>query len=397
MKPQLNQLQAYPFQRLAALKKATAPPADKTAIALSIGEPKHPPPAFVLESLRQNEDKYGRYPSTKGTDSLRETISAWLKIRFSLPSSSICADTQVLPVSGTREALFSIAQCLVDPSTAPLVMMPNPFYQIYEGAALLAGAQIRYMNATEENGYLPSLDSVSEEEWQRCQLIYICSPGNPSGAVCDMAYLKQLIELAHRHDFVVVSDECYSEIYRDQPPTGLLEACELTGNSDYTRCLVMNSLSKRSNLAGLRSGFVAGDAKILERYLLYRTYHGCTQSIPTQIASEAAWGDERHVVANRTAYNNKFTESQKVLDRVWPQQVPQGGFFYWAHTPIPGEQFALQLYAEENISVLPGSYLSRECDSRNPGEYRIRMALVAPQAECLAAMQRIANFVARLQ
>ena len=399
MKPQLNQLQAYPFQRLTALRQGTYPPANKTAIALSIGEPKHPPPTFVLDALRQNEDKYGSYPSTKGTDSLRAAIALWLQARFTLQSAGIDPDTQVLPVSGTREALFSIAQCLLDTTAtaAPLVMMPNPFYQIYEGAALLAGAQPRYMNATDENGYVPSLDSVSKEEWQRCQLIYICSPGNPSGAVCDLAYLKQLIELAHRHDFVIVSDECYSEIYRDQPPTGLLEACELMGNTDYTRCLVMNSLSKRSNLAGLRSGFVAGDAKLLERYLLYRTYHGCTQPIPTQIASEAAWGDERHVIDNREAYNKKFNASQKLLDSVWPQQIPQGGFFFWAPTPIPGEQFSLQLYAEENVSVLPGSYLSRECDSRNPGEYRVRMALVAPQAECLDAMQRIANFVSRLE
>lgn len=396
MKPQLELLQDYPFQRLTALKQGLVPPSAKTPIALSIGEPKHTAPEFVFEVLRSNEALYGRYPSTKGLPELRNAIANWLDHRFQLQRATVNPEKNVLPLTGTREGLFSIAQCLIDSSKKPLVMMPNPFYQIYEGAALLAGAEPFFMNADQHNGFLPELDVITEPQWDRCQLIYICSPGNPSGAVCDINYLKRLIELSEAHNFTIVSDECYSEIYRDQPPPGLLQACEAIGNHDFSRCLVMNSLSKRSNLAGLRSGFVAGDANILERFLLYRTYHGSTQSVPSQLASAAAWGDEQHVLANRAAYNRKFAVCQKELQDVWPQTVPEGGFFFWAETPIPSEEFAARLYADEHLTVLPGRYLSRDTENGNPGSHRVRMALVAEQQECIDAMQRITRFLQKL-
>jgi N-succinyldiaminopimelate aminotransferase len=301
----------------------------------------------------------------------------------------------VLPVAGTREALFAFAQAVVDRSTKPLVLSPNPFYQIYEGAALLAGAEPWFLNTTAENGFLPDLDAVPAEVWQRCQLIYLCTPGNPTGAVADVAYLQQLIGLADEHDFVIASDECYSELYFDEatPPPGLLQAAAAMGRSDYQRCVVFHSLSKRSNLPGLRSGFVAGDAEVLARFLKYRTYHGCALPPPTQAASIAAWNDEAHVQANRDLYRQKFDAVLAILKPVLKVERPDAGFYLWPETPISDIDFAQQLFAQQHVTVLPGSYLSRDAHGGNPGAGRVRMALVAELDECIEAAERIRRFV----
>lgn len=394
MKPEMSSLQAYPFQKLAQLKANSTPPGDVSAISLSIGEPQHPSPQFVLQALRDNESRYGNYPATRGLQELRDACAQWLRRRFSL--KTVNPDTQVLPLAGTREGLFSIAQCLIDSAANSLVMMPNPFYQIYEGAALLAGAEPFFMNATATNGYFADLDSITPAQWERCALLYICSPGNPTGAVCTMDYYIKLVELAQRHDFVIVSDECYSEIYFDKPPLGLLQACEQLGNTEYSRCLVMNSLSKRSNLAGLRSGFVAGDAHLLERYLLYRTYHGSTLPVPVQLASAMAWADEQHVSENRASYTRKLELAQSILTSHWPIPRPDAAFFLWAPTPIDDEEFTRRLFEASNVTVLPGSYLSRDTEQGNPGANHVRMALVADEQSCAQALHRIADFMQKL-
>ncbi|GAB4359520.1 MAG: succinyldiaminopimelate transaminase [Gammaproteobacteria bacterium] len=398
MNPDLQRLQPYPFQRLGALLDGVAPAAGFSPINLSIGEPQHQPPEFVVETLRGHLDGLRNYPVTRGAGDLRETIANWLESRFSLPHGSLDPERHVLPVNGTREALFAFAQCVVDRSERPLVLMPNPFYQIYEGAALLAGAEPYYLNTTEENRFLPDLESVPEEIWARCQLIYLCSPGNPTGAVAPVSLLKRLIELAERHDFVIASDECYSEIYPDDtaPPPGLLGAAAELGNDDYRRCVVFHSLSKRSNLPGLRSGFVAGDADILQRFLLYRTYHGCAMPPPIQAASRAAWRDEAHVAANRTVYQGKFDAVLEALNGAIEVQRPEAGFYLWPKLPIPDDQFARRLYAEYNVRLLPGRYLSREANGENPGAQRVRIALVAPLDECIEAANRIRRLVVTL-
>ncbi len=339
------------------------------------------------------------YPSTRGHHALREAIAAWLSNRFAIPDQRINADRHVLPVSGTREALFAIAQCLIDRSASnPLIMMPNPFYQIYEGAALLCGASPCYLDCLPESDFLPDLDAVTKAEWADCQMIYICSPGNPTGAVMSSAYLRQLIELAHRHDFVIASDECYSEIYFDeqQPPPGLLEVAAAMGNDDFNHCLVFNSLSKRSSLPGLRSGFVAGNAELLEKFLLYRTYQGCAVPPATQTASAVAWGDEAHVIDNRQLYREKFEQVLALLSDTLAPHKPQAGFFLWAQTPLPDTTFAQRLFSEQNVTVLPGQYLARSSAAGNPGLNRVRMALVAPLDECLDAAQRINSLLAVL-
>ncbi len=400
MNPDLNQLHPYPFEKLAALKAAVTPPADLNDIMLSIGEPKHLPPTFVLEILVKNLDKLSNYPSTKGLPELREAIAAWATRRFQLNTDSFTADKHVLPVNGTREALFAFAQAIIDrTSTAkPLIFSPNPFYQIYEGAALLAGAEPYFLNCTPENNFIPDFSAISADVWQRCQLLFICSPGNPTGAVMSMAQLKEIIALADQYDFVIASDECYSELYFDEaePPAGLLQACAELGRNDFARCVVFHSLSKRSNLPGLRSGFVGGDAKILEKFLLYRTYHGCAMPVPTQLASVAAWQDETHVVENREAYRQKFEAVLNILNDVLPVEKPDAGFYLWPKTPIKGELFAQQLYAAQKVTVLPGSYLARESNQTNPGEDYVRLALVAPLAECIEAAKRIKVFVQSL-
>ena len=392
----LEHLQPYPFEKLTELKQGITPPQSLDHIALSIGEPQHPSPHFVIESLIAHMHQLSKYPATKGVTELREAIAKWLCGRFTLDPSIIDPEQNILPVNGTREGLFAIAQCIIDRNASnPLVMMPNPFYQIYEGAAILAGAQPQFMNCIEANYYLPDLDAISNKKWSECQLIYICTPGNPTGAMMSNGYLQKLIDLAQQHDFVIASDECYSEIYldEDQPPPGLLGAATAMGLSDFHNCLVFHSLSKRSNLPGLRSGFVAGDAKLLKQFLLYRTYHGCSMPPATQTASILAWSDEAHVIENRARYREKFDQVLSILSDTLAPQKPQAGFYLWPTTPMADTEFTQRLFAEQNITVLPGRYLSRNTSDGNPGENRIRMALVAPLDQCRDAAQRINLFL----
>ena len=398
MNPDLDRLQPYPFQKLAALKQGTQPPAALEHIALSIGEPKHPTPSFISEALLEHLHGLANYPLTKGSDALRNTIADWATRRFGLPAASLDPQRHVLPVNGTREALFAFAQAVVDRTAKPLVVMPNPFYQIYEGAAFLAGAEPWFVNCLPENGYLPDFDAVPAKVWQRCQLLYLCSPGNPTGAVIDEPTLQKVLDLAEQHDFIVASDECYSELYPDEnaPPAGLLGAAARAGNTDYRRCVVFHSLSKRSNAPGLRSGFVAGDAAVLEQFHQYRTYHGCAMAPPVQSASIAAWRDETHVVENRTLYREKFAAVLEILAPVLDVRTPDAAFYLWPRTPISDTEFARRLYDEQNVTVLPGSYLSREAHGINPGTGHVRMALVAPLDECIEAAQRIRRLVESL-
>jgi N-succinyldiaminopimelate aminotransferase len=395
MNPQINQLHPYPFERLAQLTAGVVPTSTKPPIALSIGEPKHPTPSFIVEAVISHLHGLATYPTTRGTAAFREAAAAWLTQRFHLSKSVLDPERHLLPVNGTREALFAIAHCTIDSGNAPLVLMPNPFYQIYEGAALLAGAEPYYVNCTAKNDFLPDFHSIPKPVWQRCQLLYLCSPGNPTGAVLDMDMLVELIELAQRFDFIIAADECYSEIYADEnsPPPSLLQAAASTGLSDFRQCLVFHSLSKRSNVPGLRSGFVAGDDRLIERFLRYRTYHGCAMPPATQAASIAAWSDERHVVENRQRYREKFAAVLDVLAPVMPLSLPQAGFYLWPETPIPDTDFARELYQRENVLVLPGRFLAREAGGNNPGGYRIRLALVAPLDECVEAAWRIRNLL----
>jgi N-succinyldiaminopimelate aminotransferase len=397
MNPDLDKLQPYPFERLTALKEGTNPPAGLSHIALSIGEPKHPAPEVVLESLRANLELTNKYPLTKGIAELRQGIADWLKNRFSLPADSINADDHIIPVNGTREALFAFAQATVSRSDDALVMMPNPFYQIYEGAALLAGAKPYYYSTTRENNYLPDFDSIPDNIWQRCQLIYICTPGNPTGSVISEADLARLIEKSLKHDFVIASDECYSEIYfGEKAPPGLLQTAANNGNSQYKNCVVFHSLSKRSNLPGMRSGFVAGDKDLIKSFLLYRTYHGCAMPPVHQVASAVAWNDEEHVKQNRALYREKFDAVLDILSPISEAQQPDAGFYIWLHTEMADTEFAKQLFDQQNVTVLPGSYLSREVDGDNPGNHHVRMALVAPVDECIEAANRIKTFIETL-
>ena len=399
MNSNLQQLHPYPFEKLKQLKAGIEPPKDLSHIALSIGEPKHPAPEFVKKKLCDSIDKLALYPTTKGSLELRETISRWLEVRFSLPHLAIDPEANVLPVAGTREALFAFTQAVIDTSIhKPVVISPNPFYQIYEGAAVLAGAEPYYLDCRSELGFIPDLSTVPEKIWQRCQLLQICSPGNPTGAVMSLADYEQAIELADKYNFILSSDECYSEVYlqEDNPPLGLLDACQQLGRTDFNRCVVFHSLSKRSNLPGLRSGFIAGDAKVLEAFLSYRTYHGCAMSLPIQEASIAAWSDEAHVVTNRTAYREKFAAVTDILRGTLEMTDPNASFYLWPKTPIDDEQFARGLYAQQNVTVLPGQYLSRQTATGNPGQNRVRMALVADIDECIEAAKRIVRYVKSL-
>ncbi len=395
MNPYLSRLHPYPFEKLAALKQGITPPVDKSHIALSIGEPKHATPHFIQEALLRHLHGLTLYPTTKGLLELRQAIADWVCRRFDMPAGSVDAETQVLPVNGTREALFSIVQAVVDPSEKPVVIMPNPFYQIYEGAALLAGAEPYYLNTTAENGYLPDFGSVPEAIWRRCQLVFICSPGNPTGTVMPQAQHLQLLELAEKYDFIVASDECYTELYDDEanPPQGLLQSAWHSGNTAFKRCVIFQSLSKRSNAPGLRSGFVAGDAEVLGLYFKYRTYHGCPMPVQTQQASIAAWNDEEHVIHNRQLYREKFTAFIDILKDVCEIQRPPASFYVWLKTPMSDTEFAKNLFAEQNVTVLPGSYLSRDGDGINPGVNHVRIALVASLEECIEAAQRIKEFL----
>lgn len=396
MTPNLKYLHPYPFEKLAQLKQGVAPPKDKAHIALSIGEPAHATPHLIQEALLTHLHGLSNYPTTKGIPELRQAIAGWISRRFQLPGDEINAETQVLPVSGTREALFSFAQCLIDSSDSkPVVIMPNPFYQIYEGAALLAGAEPYFLNTLEDSGYLPDFDAVPEEIWQRCQLIYICSPGNPTGSVIEQASQEKLLKLAEKYDFVIASDECYTEIYDDEnnPPPSLLQTAYNMGNTAFKRCAIFHSLSKRSNAPGLRSGFVAGDAEILQQYFQYRTYHGCAMPLPTQHASIQAWQDEQHVIENRRLYREKFAAFIDILGEVCTITKPPASFYVWLKTPIADTEFAKQLFAQQNITVLPGTFLSRANGGIDPGLNHVRIALVAPLDECVEAAHRIKDFL----
>lgn len=396
MNPNLDLLQPYPFEKLTKLKESIVASKEKSHIALSIGEPKHEAPQFAKDTLVSNLNTLTNYPITKGTPELREAICNWLQKRFKLDDKSLDPERNALPVNGTREAIFAFTQALIDPSREnPTVVSPNPFYQIYEGAAFLAGAKPNFVNCLPENNYLAGFSKVSEQTWRDCQLLFICSPGNPTGAVIPSEQLKQLIELADKYDFVIASDECYSEIYFDEerPPVGLLQACAELGRNDYSRCVVFHSLSKRSNLPGLRSGFIAGDATLLKNFLRYRTYHGCAMPLFSQQTSIAAWNDEAHVLENRNLYRKKFAAVLEVLDGALEVSEPDAGFYLWPKTPINDEAFAKGLFEQQNVTVLPGSYLARESEETNPGSNHVRMALVASLDECIEAATRIKEFV----
>ena len=395
MNQNLDRLHPYPFEKLAKLKAGISVPENLAPISLGIGEPKHPSPEFVKQVIADNLDKLANYPTTKGTDELRQAIADWATRRFKLAAGSLDPAANVVPVNGTREAIFALVQAVIDTRKPAKVVSPNPFYQIYEGAAFLAGADPVYLACDASNGFIPDFDAVPESVWQDCQLLFLCSPGNPSGAVIPRETLAKVIELADRYDFLIASDECYSELYPEEsnPPEGLLQTCAALGRDDFKRCIVFHSLSKRSNLPGLRSGFVAGDAEVLKGYLKYRTYHGCAMPIHNQLASIAAWNDEDHVRENRAAYRAKFEAVVPILREVMNVDFPDAGFYLWPETPVDDETFARELSAQQNVHVLPGRYLSRTVDGHNPGENRVRMALVAPLEECVEAAKRIVAFV----
>jgi N-succinyldiaminopimelate aminotransferase len=391
--PRLDQLHPYPFERLKRLFVGVTPP-PLPAIRLSIGEPQHATPEIVRRALASHLDGLAVYPTTAGLETLRETLAAWFVSRYDLPTLN--PGSEVLPVNGSREALFSFAQAVVDCSTpGPLVVCPNPFYQIYEGAALLAGATPVFLNQTVANGFGLDLDALPEEAWARTQLMFVCSPGNPTGRVLGLDDWSRLFEQSDRHGFVIASDECYSEIYPDDGarPMGALEASHRLGRRDFSRVVVFTSLSKRSNAPGLRSGAVAGDARLLERFLLYRTYHGCAMSVTVQHASIAAWGDEHHVAENRARYREKFAAVRAILAPVLDAPLPDAGFYLW--TRIPGdndEAFARDLYGATHVTVLPGRYLGRDAHGTNPGSGFVRIALVPELADCIEAAHRLVSF-----
>ncbi|HMV19700.1 MAG: succinyldiaminopimelate transaminase [Betaproteobacteria bacterium] len=392
MNPHLARLHPYPFEKLRQLFAGVAPHPDYREIKLSIGEPQHPTPAFILESLTAGLKGLANYPTTQGIPALRQAIAGWCARRYGL---ELDPETEILPVNGSREALFSFAQTVIDAGrgTVPLVVSPNPFYQIYEGAAYLAGAEPRFLNTLPESDYAFDLDALTPEEWARVQLFYVCSPANPTGKVLDLAGWKKLFDLADRYGFVIASDECYSEIFfdEDNPPLGGLQAAKLLGRGSE-RLVMFSSLSKRSNVPGMRSGFVAGDAAILKKFLLYRTYHGCALPPPVQAASVAAWNDEAHVLENRRQYREKFAAVTPGVAEVLGTAMPDAGFYLWAHTPGPDTDFARGLFAAYNVIVLPGSFLAREAWGVNPGAGFVRIALVASLDECLEAARRIRQF-----
>ena len=394
MNPRLTLLQDYPFERMLALKQGSSGARKYDHVALSIGEPKHPPADFIVDLLddrSQLTTDLGIYPTTRGTQELRQSISTWLMRRF---GANVDPDSGILPVSGTREAVFSFGQAVLSGASGSLGILPNPFYQIYEGAVLLGGASPYYVNAEPDNGYLADYRSIPTAIWQRCELLFLCSPGNPTGRVIDSVTLFWLIEQAQRHNFVIAADECYSEIYLDEsaPPTGLLQAAAQAGLDDFNNCVVFHSLSKRSNLPGLRSGFVAGDAQILDQYFQYRTYQGCALPMHVQRASSAAWSDESHVIANRMAYAEKFACVSPILREAFSFDDPAGGFYHWLNVEGDDARFALELFKSQNITVLPGSFLSREAHGRNPGAGHIRVAWVAQLADCQAAARRLVDW-----
>jgi N-succinyldiaminopimelate aminotransferase len=395
MNPDLNRLQPYPFQKLAALFLDVQPNPALRPISLSIGEPKHATPQFIKDALIANLDGLANYPTTAGSDALRNTIANWVAARFEVPVPD--AKTQVLPINGSREALFAFAQAVIDRSKSnPAVVCPNPFYQIYEGAAYLAGATPYFLNTLPEDHFALNFTQLPEAVWQRTQLIYVCSPGNPSGSVMPLSEWKALFEMSDRYGFIIASDECYSEIYFETKPLGALQAAQQLGRSDYKNLVVFSSLSKRSNVPGMRSGFVAGDAEVIAKFALYRTYHGSAMNPAIQAASIAAWNDEAHVEENRRLYAEKFAKVIEILKPVLPVALPDAGFYLWIRTPIADTTFAQALYRDYNVTLLPGSYLARSANDVNPGENFVRLALVASTEETLEAARRIAQFASTL-
>lgn len=391
MNPDLQRLQPYPFQKLAALFREVQPNSDYRAIRLTIGEPKHVTPKFIRDALAENLDGLANYPTTTGSDALRIAIADWLATRYNITTPDF--KTQVLPVNGSREALFAFAQTVIDRSKSdPVVVCPNPFYQIYEGAAFLAGATPHFLNTQPEDDFALNFTQLPEEVWQRTQLVYVCSPGNPSGHVMQLEEWKTLFEMSDRYGFVIASDECYSEIYFETPPLGALQAAKKLGRSDFRNLLIFASLSKRSNVPGMRSGFVAGDAKLIEKFALYRTYHGSAMNPAIQAASIAAWNDEAHVAENRRLYTDKFAKVIELLKPTLPVVMPDAGFYLWIRTPIADTAYAQALYRDYNVAVLPGSYLARTAQGINPGENFVRLALVANVAETVEAAERIVSF-----
>lgn len=399
MNPLLARLQPYPFERLRALTRDITPNPAFKPISLGIGEPKHATPEFIKQALSAGLDGLSVYPATAGEPALRAACSAWLQRRYGV---AVDAATQVLPVNGSREALFALAQTVIDPSQpGATVVCPNPFYQIYEGAALLAGAQIVFADSEPDRNFAIDWSSIDDATWSRTQLLFVCSPGNPTGAVMDLAEWQRLFELSDRHGFVIASDECYSEIwFGSAPPLGGLEAAARLGRADFKRLITFTSLSKRSNVPGLRSGFVAGDAELIKAFLLYRTYHGGAMGPAVQRASIAAWNDEAHVAHNRTLYREKFSRVTPLLDQVLDVRLPDAGFYLWAGVPgsdeLRDQRFARDLLAQYNVTVLPGSLLARQTARGNPGTGRIRMALVAGVDECVEAADRICAFTRSL-
>jgi N-succinyldiaminopimelate aminotransferase len=400
MNPNLLQLQAYPFERLRKLFASVTPNPDFRPISLGIGEPRHPTSELIKQAyakaVMDPDGGLSAYPATTGDITLRSSIARWLQRRYAL---NLDVATQILPINGSREALFAFAQTVVNPGQNPslgqaLVVCPNPFYQIYEGAAYLSGAHPYFVASDPERNFAQDWDSVPAEVWARTQLLFVCSPGNPAGAVMPLSEWKKLFELSDRYGFVIASDECYSEIYfRDEPPLGGLEAAAQLGRSDFKNLMAFTSLSKRSNVPGMRSGFCAGDANLIKQFLLYRTYHGSAMSLVVQAASVAAWDDERHVVENRAKYRAKFAQVTPMLSAVLDVALPDAGFYLWARVDGSDTDFARDLLAQYNVTVLPGSYLARESQGYNPGAGRIRMALVAETEECVEAARRIVQFV----
>lgn len=397
LNPKLGLLQPYPFQKFSKILAGVAPNPDYRQIRLSIGEPRHATPKFIQSALAGALNGLSSYPTTQGTAELRGAIAQWLARRYGLPEPD--ADRQVLPVNGTREALFAFAQTVIDGSRpGATVVMPNPFYQIYEGATLLAGASPAFINLAPESGFALETGALTRNVWQRTQLVYVCSPGNPTGHVMPMGEWERLFELADEYNFVIASDECYSEIYFDEqsPPLGGLQAAHSLGRKGYKNLVVFGSLSKRSNVPGMRSGFIAGDADLLENFLLYRTYHGSAMNPAIQVASIAAWNDEAHVAQNRRLYREKFSTVVPLLQEVTETTMPQAGFYLWLGTPTDDVEFAKHLYQHYNVVVLPGSLLAREAHGSNPGRNRVRIALVAQPEECLEAAQRLQDCIGKL-
>jgi N-succinyldiaminopimelate aminotransferase len=396
MNPRLERLQTYPFEKLARLKSGVEPPLALEPITLSIGEPQHAPAQLILDALRQGVTELGRYPPTIGSLELRAAAARWLERRFALPAGCVDPRSMVLPVNGTREALFGFVQAAVDGHSGALVAMPNPFYQIYEGAALLAGAAPHFLDTTETTGFVPDLERVPPQVWERCQVLILCSPGNPTGAVLSTAYLRRALALAAEYDFVIAADECYAEIYLEEhePPPSLLQAALAGAHGRFERCIVFHSLSKRSSVPGLRSGFVAGDPQLIARFLLYRTYQGGAMSPLVQAASIAAWNDDAHAADNRRLYREKFDRVLPILRPVLKVERPAGAFYLWPDVGGDDERFVRELYAARNVTLLPGSYLARPGPHGNPGAGRVRVSLTSSVEHCIEAAERIRDFLA---